>query len=316
MQKDTLLPRACIDAIIALAMRSRMKIIIMRALLLVGLILVLSFSCRKSPKSPATCEFSNAGNDFFTIVDNNDSPERAFNVFCKKVDVFGLKVYAVAGVTDAELLHCANVLAQYLDNDEDGVIDNQLVLDKMLDNKACMTLFSKERSAEQRRFFNSLHGDEYVTQDLYGTETFPGWNLTSPFDATLEEVLHLVTFSGYSRVYPSVFGEMQGSEIANAMDLARGGQFTDIPSAYPAGAWYSYDDKTCEYNCQVTEYFYWALTSLLGAQDYPGRLDEIGHEWKANTPVLVQSMDPAVYALLTDTTYQLPTQLPDGSYQR
>ena len=167
-----------------------MKTIIMRAVLLVGLILVLSFSCRKSPKSPATCEFSNAGNDFFTIVDNNDSPERAFNIFCKKVDVFGLKVYATSGVTDAELLHCANVLAQYLDNDEDGTIDNQLVLDKMLENKSCMTLFSKERSVEQRRFFNSLQGDEYVTQDLYGTETFPGWNLTSPFDATLEEVLH------------------------------------------------------------------------------------------------------------------------------
>ena len=152
-------------------MRSRMKTIIMRAVLLIGLVFVLSFSCRKSPKSPATCEFSNAGNDF-TIVNNNDSPERDFNVFCKKVDVFGLKVYAVAGVSDAELLHCANVLAQYLDNDEDGAIDNQLVLDKMLENKACMTLFSKERSADQRKFFNSLQGDEYVTQDLYGTETF------------------------------------------------------------------------------------------------------------------------------------------------
>ena len=93
----------------------------------------------------------------------------------------------------------------------------------------------------------------------------------------------------------NVFGEVQGSEIANAMDIARGGVFTDIPSSYPEGAWYSYDDRTCDYACQVTEYFYWALTSLLGAQDFPGRYEEISHEWKANTPELVQTMDTAVY---------------------
>ena len=106
----------------------------------------------------------------------------------------------------------------------------------------------------------------------------------------------------------------RGSEIALAMDIARGGHFDNVPNNYPETAWYSYDDKTCEYDCQVTEYFYWALTSLLGAQE--GRLDEIGHEWKANTPSLVQSMDPAVFILLTDTTYHLPSVLPDGSYRR
>ena len=288
----------------------------MRSLFLIGIVLVLSFSCRKAPKSPSSCDFSNTGNDYFTILNNDDSPERAFNVFCKKVNVFDLIVYATSGVTDEELLHCSNVLAQYLDNDEDGVIDNPLVLNKMLENKAYMTLFSQDRSVEQKRFFNSLRGDDYSTQDLYGSETYPGWNLTSPFDATLEEVLHLVTHSGYSLAYPSVFGEQQGTKIANAMDLARGGQFADIPNSYPSEAWYSYDDKTCEYNCQVTEYFYWALTSLLGAQDYPGRLDEISNEWKANTAALVQNMDPAVYTLLTDTTYHLPIVLPDGTYKR
>jgi len=293
-----------------------MKTLIMRLLFLIVITLLLSFSCRKSPKSPISCDFSNATNDFFTIVDNSDSPDRAFNIFCKKVNVFGVVVYATPGVLDVELLHCANILAQYLDNDEDGTVDNQLVLDKMVENMACMTMFAKERSVQQRRFSNSLNDANFIAQDLYGTETFPGWNLTSPFDATLEEVLHLVTHAGYSKVYPAVFGEQQGTEIANAMDLARGGQFTSIPNNYPSAAWYSYDDNTCEYDCQVTEYFYWALTSLLGAQDYPGRYDEISHEWKANTPALLESMDPAVYAILTDSIYHLPIFLPDGTYQR
>ena len=179
----------------------------MRLLFFIVITLLLSFSCRKSPKSPISCDFSNTTNDFFTIVDNSDSPDRAFNIFCKKVNVFGVVVYANPGVLDVELLHCANILAQYLDNDEDGTVDNQLVLDKMVENMACMTMFAKERSVQQRRFSNSLNDANFIAQDLYGTETFPGWNLTSPFDATLEEVLHLVTHAGYSKVYPAVFGE-------------------------------------------------------------------------------------------------------------
>ena len=275
-------------------------------------------SCAKAPKTPSTCDFTNSGNDFFTIVSNDDSPERAFNVFCKKVNVFGVMLYATSTVSDQDLTHAANVMAQYLDNDEDSIIDNPLVLDKMIENQSSMVLFGTENSKDQRAAFNSARNieDQYKLQDLYGSEIHPNWNYDAPFDATFEEVLHLITHSGYSEAYPSVFGEQQGSEIANAMDLARGGQFTSIPSSYSSDAWYSYDDRTCEYDCQVTEYFYWALTSLLGAQDYPGRLDEIGHEWKANTPALVQSMDPAVYAILTDTIYGLPTMLPDGSYMR
>ena len=96
------------------------------------------------------------------------------------------------------------------------------------------------------------------------------------------------------------------------MDIARGGQFTEIPETYPSSAWYTYDDQTCEYGCMVTEYFYWALTSILGAQK--NRSDEIGQEWKLNTKDLVQTNDPAIYSLLTDSTYKLPSILPDGTY--
>ena len=87
------------------------------------------------------------------------------------------------------------------------------------------------------------------------------------------------------------------------MDLARGGRFTSIPNPYPAGAWYTYDDATCTYDCMAAEYIYWAMTSILGAQ--ANRLGEIEQEWKANTLAKVQQMDPAVYELLTDPQYAL-----------
>ena len=291
----------------------------MRKLLFLLVILNIVFvSCRKAPKAASECHFTNIKEDNFTIVSNDDSPERTFNVFCKKVDVFGVYIYATENVSDPDLLHTSNIMAQYLDNDEDSIVDNPLVLEKMLENQSVMVLFGSEKSSKKRVFLRSANKLEgaYVFQDLYGDEIHPSWSLNSPFDATLEEVLHLITHSGFSKVYPSVFGEQKGSEVANAMDKARGGQFDDVPSNYPSDTWYTYDDKTCEYNCQVTEYFYWALTSLLGAQDYPGRYDEIGQEWKANTPSLLESKDSDVYSILTDTIYKLPSVLPDGTYRR
>ena len=50
------------------------------------------------------------------------------------------------------------------------------------------------------------------------------------------------------------------------MDKARGGYNAGIPNPYPAGAWYTYNDATCTYNCQVTEYFYWLVNTALGAK--------------------------------------------------
>ena len=73
-------------------------------------------------------------------------------------------------------------------------------------------------------------------------------------------------------------------------------------------------DATCDYECMATEYFYWALTSILGAQSYPSRLQEISNEWELNTRDLVRNGNPDVFSLLTDPAWRLPTVLPDGTY--
>ncbi|CAM1342242.1 hypothetical protein [Tenacibaculum amylolyticum] len=252
----------------------------------------------------------NEGNDpNFKIVANTDAGMSAFN---RKVVVFGIDIYAVAGVEDAKLLHAANVMAQYLDNNEDGVVDNQAVLDKMLENKAFLFMWASESD------LNSINPPSgRIGQDLGNGETVPNFvanGKTGRFDASLEEVWHIITNAGYSKAYPAVFGESAGSTLSNAMDKARGGQFTTIPSSYPSGAWYTYNDTTCDYNCQNTEYFYWAMTSILGAQ--VNRLSEIQQEWKLNTKDKVQTTDTDVYALLTNVQYKLPTVLPDGTYKR
>ena len=48
------------------------------------------------------------------------------------------------------------------------------------------------------------------------------------FDATLEEVLHLITHLGYSNAYPTIWGEYQGTQVSGAMDIARGGYFATL----------------------------------------------------------------------------------------
>ncbi|OSY88960.1 hypothetical protein WH52_04665 [Tenacibaculum holothuriorum] len=252
----------------------------------------------------------NEGNDpNFKIVKNTDA---AFSNFPKKITVFDIPIYAVSGVEDVKLLHAANVMAQYLDNNEDGTVDNPTVLNTMKANKAFLFMW---KSQSDMNNMNPPNG--YTGQDLGADETNPTYVSSGKkgrFDASLEEVWHLITHAGYSKAYPNALGENAGTTLTNAMDKARGGKFTSIPSSYPAGAWYTYDDSTCTYDCQATEYFYWAMTSILGAQDT--RLNEIQQEWKLNTKAKVQATDKDVYALLTDAQYKFPTVLPDGTYKR
>ena len=236
-------------------------------------------------------------------------------MFTKSVEVFGIKILATKNTGDAKIIHAAKILAQYLDNDENGEVDNKLVVDKMTSVGATLVMFKDEDESE--KFIYEYEGEDLDhAQGLYDDETITTFNKNnsnSRFDASLEEVLHLITHEGYSKVY-SELAEERGSAIANAMDKARGGYFLSQPSKYPAGAWYSYDDETCTYDCMITEYFYWSLTSVLGAQAYPGRFDEIGHEWKLNTLEKVKSTDTDIYSILSNEKFSFPSILPDNIY--
>jgi len=278
-------------------------------------ILLSCASCSKddsvtSPTTTAPTGVINTGTDpNFTIVANTDAGFTGLN---RKVVVFGIPIYAVATVDDSRLLHAANIMAQYLDNNEDGTVDNQTVLDAMLANNAFMFMWKSESDQNSVSMPNNAEG-----QDLGNDETIPAWHTnghTGQFDASLEEVWHIITHAGYASAYPTIFGEGAGTSLSNAMDTARGGNFTTIPNPYPNGAWYTYDDATCTYDCMTTEYIYWSMSSILGAQ--ANRLSEISQEWDLNTNALVQSTDTAVYGLLTDPQYKFPTVLPDGTYRQ
>ena len=270
-----------------------------------------SSTTASSTTSSSTSDSSSDSPTYTTILEPFANPDNGYGNFTKKVLVFDVPIYGTNQVDDAKMRHAANVMAEYLDNDEDGQPDNTLVVEALKDNHGFLLVWKNESDLN---IFDSLeHAD--AGQDLGADETIPVWHTNGnqgQFDASLEEVLHLITHIGYHNAYPDVFGEVVGSSVGDAMDIARGGQFTSIPASYPAGAWYTYDDDSCDYACQVTEYVFWALTSILGAHE--NRLGEIDNEWTLNTPAKVQQTDTAIYALLTDPQYHFPTILPDGVY--
>ena len=247
----------------------------------------------------------------------------------KYVNVFGVHIFASPTTPEDKLSHAAGVLAQYLDNDEDGVPDNTLVLSHLVSRNVFIIMPGTE--AEMRQLEMGLVGEAGYRygQDLYGEETKPDFlvdgKINAPdawyYDGALEEILHPITQHGYANAYPEVFGEVPGSILAKCMDAARGGHFEEVPkggtkSGYPAEAWYHYTDETCDYGCMVTEYVYWALTSILGTQDFPGRHEALKVEWELNTRERVRTGDAAVYELLTDPQYKFPTKkAPDGNYK-
>ena len=134
-------------------------------------------------------------------VGDTDAGEPADEIaWVKKVMVHGVPILATNTTGDDKLLHAAGVLAQYLDNDEDGEVDNPKIHQAMLDTGGTIVMTGTQDEAHEMDWRNAPRG-----QGLY-------------------------------------------------------------------------DDETCDYGCMAAEYIYWVYTSFIGAQDFPGRLDDIGHE--------------------------------------
>ena len=60
-----------------------------------------------------------------------NSGENITGSFPKSVTVFGVKILATETTGDAKVLHAAKVLAQYLDNDENGKVEKRTIKSNM-----------------------------------------------------------------------------------------------------------------------------------------------------------------------------------------
>ncbi len=250
--------------------------------------------------------------------------------FSKYVSVFGVHFFATPDARDEKLLHAARVMAEYLDNDSDGVPDNMLVLSHLVSRNAYIVFPRTEEELENMDYRVWRKAGFHAGQLLWDEETRPGFlkdgvvNREVQQDAALEEIWHLLCDAGWAVAYPDTFSPEPGSALGNCMDKARGGRFIGIPTGgpkagYPEEAWYHYDDETCDYGCMAVEYMYWGTTSILGAQEFnyanrPASGEGPSREWGAYTPELMRTMDPCLYGLLTDPQYKIATKTPEGRY--
>ena len=197
--------------------------------------------------------------------------------------VKGIHIFSATVSTD-KINHVAKVLRGYVASKR-GICKN------MRRNNAAMLIFEDEDAEEL--FYDSLtkrqkkkykHFNRKINyQHLYLDEIVPSYIFDSnvkQFDATLEEVLHLVTDTGYAYKFPKKFGVRRGnSALRRETKKARGGITGRGRDNYPASAWFKYVDNTCNGACMMSEYIYWCVSTELGFQSRRKDLPEVNNEF-------------------------------------
>ena len=243
-------------------------------------------------------------------------------VLDKFIDVFGVFVVASPNAPLAYVEHTANVLAEYIDNDADGIPDDQTVLDVLVNGNFVVPVWTE---SDRESFWENARGtycedntgmaaSMYYDHDQWA---LGGIEAAGTWDTNLEEVWHIVSVGWYA-TYPEFFGDEPGaSRLTEAMDTARGGQFLTIPSTYPAGSWYRYYDDTCDYGCQMHEYFYWILMANIDALDpsITDKCEQSQHEWHICNKAELEQVDVLAFDLFNNHGFSLPTNIPTGNYQ-
>lgn len=252
----------------------------------------------------------------FEIEDNPNPNYPAFSIFSKYVNVLDIiHIYAESNISDEKVLHVAAVTAELLDNDEDGNVDDPLIEASLIELNTIMPVFQSENGNSIDIFFDNLEDDGCLGAVLFRNEIDPSQPGHWGDDATVEEVLHTINSCGHVEVYPSLYAlEPNSSYLTEAMDLARGGQFINIPDPYPDEAWYHYDDWTCEYDCMAMEYLYWCIVTNMGILADAQTCAGIANEWEPCTPELFESTDTLMFNLVTNPENMLPQMAPDGNY--
>jgi len=296
-------------------------------------------------------------------------PPPGWEGLCAKVTtVFDVPVcltfdawYNGGGCSDkTKVNHVVQVFYQLLDNNADGVVDDPDVVNELVNNGYLLVVPLTENDDADCDFLASI-GAQYQFTGLYEavvhscdvpnhrgasatdrstwSDAFDldGKDCDRDRDATVEEILHLITGAAAS-IYPSKWGANYQSEAGTAIQNSNGncgwGYSRDWinPSSNKCEGQYAYDDRTCDSACIVVEGIYWAIISYIGGLYTTDRAQAIDNEWLMATPdssmtvipkgvsnaISLELGSPALYSLVSDTSSEghkwLPEIMPDGRY--
>ena len=161
-----------------------------------------------------------AQNEVCFVIESNPNPfDPALSSFSKYVNVLGcFHVYAESSISDAKVLHAASVVAELLDNNEDGIVDDPLLEEELRSCDAMMPIFSSEWSPAMDDVWDYYDG--CVSAALFNNEIDPSQPGHWGDDATVEEILHTINHCGHVEVYPSTFNLWPNSSLLSEPRLS------------------------------------------------------------------------------------------------
>jgi hypothetical protein len=263
--------------------------------------------------------FDRAGE--FTILETDESSLTIFDsfesltqYFPESVEVFGIPVMRTAAASRAALLHTANLLAGYLDNDYDGVVDDTTMYAEFINGDKGIVVFAN--SADETVINAALGSWKARTTSVYENEmnNFQGDSVGGNRDVTLERLLrYFIIKQGFSVAYSDTLGYERPTTLTVAMDNARGGfQAGGLPSYnYPPFAWYT-DPTGLNYENLTYEYLYYALSTYAGSNTW--RDADIQNVWQPASPADLLLADSIIIGIIESGDYVFPTTEPVLDY--
>jgi len=84
-------------------------------------------------------------------------------LFSKQVEIFDIFIFATRRTPDSKILHAAGLLAQYLDNDNDGQPDNELGLMAIRKNNGAVVMTETKREADKIEIYR------YIPEEVWNS---------------------------------------------------------------------------------------------------------------------------------------------------
>ena len=91
------------------------------------------------------------------------------------MDIFGVSIFASSDVPREKVLHAAGMMAQYLDNDENGQPDNHAVIQELVSRDAVLFMFPRPDTRAEEEFIESI--EEFLQVENPYSKKYTGTGL-------------------------------------------------------------------------------------------------------------------------------------------
>ncbi|PHJ24518.1 hypothetical protein CSUI_001627 [Cystoisospora suis] len=248
------------------------------------------------------------------------------------VKVFGVPIVATQAISEPALSHASSIFADFLDNDRDGRVDNEQVVNSMRSYIVILGLttgsaestemWTKRLESEQAKAFKIQYDCNLRFFELWRSDMNPKWHVkrreylenreavgadtprrkrcssfrSEPFDWSLWYYPFTIAYYGFL----DLLTPRQAGILENAIETAK--RMRKFESQYP-------DDVEMERG----DFFAWTLLTRTGATECHCDSSDVGATWKICTPKELQSLLPE-WVEVVETLKGIPDRLHQSMY--